>query len=131
MRLYPPVWLLPRIAKEADHIGGFAVPAGADVIICPYLLHRSPHWWPDPERFDPERFASASRAGRERYSYIPFGAGPRFCVGNNLGMMEATIVLAALCRDLTLTSVPGHQIEGEPMLTLRVRGGLPMNVAVR
>ena len=131
MRLYPPVWLLTRIAKEADDIGGFAVPAGADVIVSPYLLHRNPNWWPDPDRFDPERFASDSRAGRERYSYIPFGAGPRFCVGNNLGMMEATIVLAAMCRDLTLTSVPGHQVEGEPMLTLRVRGGFPMNVAVR
>jgi cytochrome P450 len=131
MRMYPPVWLLTRIAREADEIGGFAVPAGADVIISPYLLHRNANWWPDPDRFDPERFATASRAGRERYSYIPFGAGPRFCVGNNLGMMEATIVLAALCRDLTLTSVPGRPVEGEPMLTLRVRGGLPMRVATR
>ncbi|NUR26664.1 MAG: cytochrome P450 [Catenulispora sp.] len=131
MRMYPPVWLLTRIAREADEIGGFSVPAGADVIISPYLLHHNANWWPDPERFDPERFATAARAGRERYSYIPFGAGPRFCVGNNLGMMEATIVLAALCRDLRLTSVPGERVEGEPMLTLRVRGGLPMTVTVR
>ena len=131
MRMYPPVWLLTRIAREPDRIGGFTVPAGADVIISPYLLHRNAGFWPDPERFAPERFASASRAGRERYSYIPFGAGPRFCVGNNLGMMEATIVLAALCRDLRLASVPGRPVEGEPMLTLRVRGGLPMTVAAR
>ncbi|ACU75225.1 cytochrome P450 [Catenulispora acidiphila DSM 44928] len=131
MRMYPPVWLLTRIAREADEIGGFAVPAGADVIISPYLLQRSEKWWPDPDKFDPERFASDRRAGRERYSYIPFGAGPRFCVGNNLGMMEATIVLAALCRDLRLASVPDQVVEGEPMLTLRVRGGLPMTVTAR
>lgn len=131
MRMYPPVWLLTRIAREADEIGGFAVPAGADVIISPYLLQRSEKWWPEPDKFDPERFASDRRAGRERYSYIPFGAGPRFCVGNNLGMMEATIVLAALCRDLQLASVPNEVVEGEPMLTLRVRGGLPMTVTAR
>jgi cytochrome P450 len=128
MRLYPPVWLLPRIAKADDEIGGYHVPAGADVLISPYLLHRHPGLWPDPERFDPERFEPARHAGRDRYAYIPFGAGPRFCVGNSLGMMEATIVLATVARDLRLKKVPGYQVVGEPMLTLRARGGLPMTV---
>jgi enediyne biosynthesis protein E7 len=128
LRLYPPVWLLPRIAKEDDDIGGYHVPAGADVLICPYLLHRHPRHWPDPERFDPERFDPARHAGRDRYAYIPFGAGPRFCVGNNLGMMEATIVLATVARDLRLKMVPGYEVVAEPMLTLRARGGLPMTV---
>jgi cytochrome P450 len=128
MRLYPPVWLLPRIAKADDQIGGYHVSAGADVLISPYLLHRHPGLWPDPERFDPERFEPARHAGRDRYAYIPFGAGPRFCVGNTLGMMEATIVLATVARDLRLKKVPGYDVVGEPMLTLRVRGGLPMTV---
>jgi cytochrome P450 len=128
MRLYPPVWILPRLAQQEDEIGGYYVPAGADVLVCPYLLHRHPGFWPDPTRFDPERFAPDKSAGRNRYSYIPFGAGPRFCVGNSLGMMEATIVLAAVARELRLKKVPGYQVVGEPMLTLRVRGGLPMTV---
>jgi len=128
MRLYPPVWLLPRIAKADDEIDGYHVPAGSDVLISPYLLHRHPGLWPDPQRFDPERFEPARHAGRDRYAYIPFGAGPRFCVGNSLGMMEATIVLATVARDLRLKKVPGYEVVAEPMLTLRVRGGLPMSV---
>ena len=128
IRLYPPVWLLPRIARAADVIGGFTVGAGADVLLCPYLLHRHPAFWASPERFDPERFTPAASAGRNRYSYIPFGAGPRFCVGNSLGTMEATVVLATVARDLRLTKVPGYRVAGEAMLTLRIRGGLPMTV---
>jgi cytochrome P450 len=128
LRLYPPVWLLPRIAKEADQIGGYQVPAGADVLICPYLLHRHPDYWPDPERFDPERFAPGNTDSRDAYAYIPFGAGPRFCVGNTLGLMEATVVLATVARDLRLRTLPGHEVVAEPMLTLRARGGLPMTV---
>lgn len=128
MRLHPPVWLLPRIARANDEIGGFPVPAGADVLLCPYLLHRHPAFWTSPTRFDPERFAPAASAGRNRYSYIPFGAGPRFCVGNSLGMMEATVALATVARDLRLTKAPGYQVTGEAMMTLRIRGGLPMTV---
>ncbi|MFF4214508.1 cytochrome P450 [Streptomyces sp. NPDC001796] len=128
MRLYPPVWILPRIARAADEIGGYRVPAGADVLICPYLLHRHPAFWQDPERFDPDRFAPTARGGRHRYAYLPFGAGPRFCVGNSLGMLEATIVLATMARELRLRTVRGYEVAGEPMLTLRVRGGLPMTV---
>nr|WP_236061954.1 cytochrome P450 [Actinacidiphila acididurans] len=128
MRLYPPVWLLPRLAVEDDEIAGYHVPAGADVLICPYTLHRHPDFWEDPERFDPERFAPGRSDRRSRYAYIPFGAGPRFCVGNSLGMMEATIVLATVMRDLRLTLVPGFPTVPEPQLTLRIREGLPMAV---
>ncbi|AUS81255.1 cytochrome P450 [Actinoalloteichus sp. AHMU CJ021] len=128
MRLYPPVWILPRIAQEDDEVGGYHVPAGADVLICPYTLHRHPAWWPDPDRFDPERFAPDQLEGRPRYAYLPFGAGPRFCVGSNLGMLEAVFVLAVLMRELRLTGVPGRAVVPEPMLSLRVRGGLAMTV---
>jgi cytochrome P450 len=128
LRLYPPVWLLPRIAEQADEIGGYRVPAGADVLISPYLMHRNPALWADPLRFHPDRFDQQGTPGGHRYAYIPFGAGPRFCIGNNLGMMEATLVLSAVARDLRLRKVPGYEVVGEPMLTLRVRGGLPMTV---
>jgi cytochrome P450 len=128
MRLYPPVWLLPRKAIAADTIGGYRVPAGADVLICPYTLHRRPDMWPQPQRFEPERFATGGPAERSRYAYLPFGSGPRVCVGSQLGMAEAVIVLAMISRELQLRTVPGHQVVAEPMLSLRVRGGLPMSV---
>jgi cytochrome P450 len=128
MRLYPPVWIIPRLAKEADTIGGFHVKPGADVLICPYTLHRHPGYWDDPLRFNPDRFLPENVAGRPRYAYIPFGAGPRFCIGNNLGLMEAIFVIALIARELRLTMQPGHRVTGEPMLTLRVRGELPMYI---
>ncbi|HEU4423214.1 MAG TPA: cytochrome P450 [Pilimelia sp.] len=128
MRLYPPVWMLSRKAIAADEVGGYAVPAGADVLICPYTLHRHPDFWEAPQRFDPERFDPAHTANRARYAYVPFGAGPRFCVGNHLGLMEATFVVAMVARELRLATEPGYRVVPEPMLSLRVRGGLPMRV---
>ncbi|WP_106322674.1 cytochrome P450 [Actinoplanes italicus] len=128
MRLYPPVWLLPRIANDADVVGGFRVPAGADVLVSPYTLHRDPRFWPEPDRFDPGRFTAGADTDRPRYAYIPFGAGPRFCVGSHLGMLEAVLVLAMICRDLRLAGVPGRPVVAEPMLSLRIRGGLPVTV---
>lgn len=132
MRLYPPVWLLPRKALADDEVGGFHVPAGADVLVSPFTLHRHPRFWDEPARFDPERFDPGRSADRPRYAFIPFGAGPRFCVGNHLGMMEATFVIAMLARELRLRRAPGYRVVPEPMLSLRIRGGLPMTVeAVR
>jgi enediyne biosynthesis protein E7 len=131
MRLYPPVWMLSRLAQGEDEVGGYHVPAGVDVMICPYTLHRHPAFWDDPDRFDPGRFDPGRAADRPSYAYIPFGAGPRFCVGNHLGTMEATFVTAMLARDLRLSTVPGYKVAVEPMLSLRVRGGLPMTVVDR
>jgi cytochrome P450 len=131
MRLYPPVWILPRRSIDADVIDGYRVPAGADVLICPYTLHRHPGFWDAPERFDPQRFAVSAVNERHRYAYIPFGAGPRFCVGSNLGLMEAAFVVAMTAREFHLELVPGPPAVAEPMLSLRVRGGLPMVVRRR
>lgn len=128
MRLYPPVWMLSRLAQGEDEIGGYHVPTGVNVMICPYTLHRHPAFWDAPDRFDPERFDPGRAADRPGYAYIPFGAGPRFCVGNHLGTMEATFVTAMLARDLRLTKAPGYEVAVDPMLSLRVRGGLPMTV---
>ncbi len=128
MRLYPPVWILPRRAVADDVIGGYHVPAGADVLICPYTLHRHPRYWTDPTEFDPERFDPDTPVDRPRYAHIPFGAGPRFCVGNHLGMMEATFIISTLARELRFTPQPGSVVRPEPMLSLRLGGGLPMIV---
>ncbi|HET9139105.1 cytochrome P450 [Actinophytocola sp.] len=132
MRLFPPVWILTRKAVGADEVGGYHVPAGSDVLICPFTLHRHPDFWTDPDRFDPNRFdPDRPTAGRPRYAFIPFGAGPRFCVGNHLGLMEATFVIAMLAKELRLSLVPGHTVTPEPMLSLRLGGGLPVNVTAR
>jgi cytochrome P450 len=128
IRLFPPVWILTRQAQEDDDVGGYHVPAGSDVLVCPYTLHRHPRFWDEPERFDPGRFDPENAASQPRYAYIPFGAGPRFCVGNHLGMMEATFVVAMVARELKLTGVAGHEAVPEPMLSLRISGGLPMTV---
>ena len=128
LRLYPPVWLLPRLATAADRVGPYHVPPGSDVLVSPYTMHRNPRFWPDPDRFDPTRFTSGKAADRPRYAYIPFGAGPRVCVGSSLGMMEAVVALAMLSRALRLAALPGHEVVPEPMLSLRIRGGLPMTV---
>jgi enediyne biosynthesis protein E7 len=128
MRLYPPVWVLPRVARDHDTVGGYTVTAGSDVLISPYTLHRHPALWDHPRRFDPDRFLPERTADRPRYAYLPFGAGPRFCVGSNLGMMEAVMVTALLTRDLTLRTAPGHRARPEAMLSLRIAGGLPMTV---
>jgi enediyne biosynthesis protein E7 len=128
MRLYPPVWILPRRAVADDEVGGYHVPAGSEVLICPYILHRHPRYWVDPERFDPERFDPDVPSNRPRYAHLPFGAGPRFCVGNHLGMMEAAFIISTLMRDLRLENVPGHRVKPEPMMSLRLGGGLPLTV---
>lgn len=128
MRLYPPVWLLPRLAREPDEIAGIRIPAGADVLISPYLMHRHPAFWTDPERFRPDRFTAENTDQRPRYAYLPFGAGPRFCIGSNLAMIETVFVLATVLRRVTLRKVPGRPVRPEPMLSLRIRGGLPMTV---
>jgi len=128
MRLYPPVWLLPRSAQAADQIDGYPIPAGSDVLISPYLMHRNPRYWLDPERFVPERFDRARHADRPRLAYLPFGAGPRVCIGSSLAMIEAVFVLASVVRRLELRELPGRAAVAEPMLSLRIRGGLPMTI---
>jgi cytochrome P450 len=128
MRLNPPVWILPRRALADDEVGGYHVPAGSEVLICPYTLHRHPRYWPEPDRFDPERFDPDVPSDRPRYAHIPFGAGPRFCVGNHLGMMEATFIISSLMRDLRFDAVPGFSVKPEPMMSLRLGGGLSLTV---
>jgi cytochrome P450 len=128
MRLYPPVWGLTRVAQGADEVGGYRVPAGADVMISPYTLHRHPGFWPDPDQFRPERFATSAAVTTHRYAYIPFGAGPRVCVGSHLGMMEATLIAAMVAREFRFELAAGARPQPEAMLSLRVRGGLPVRV---
>jgi cytochrome P450 len=126
LRLYPPVWLIPRRALSTDEVGGYHIPTGSDVLISPYVIHRRPDYWVEPEAFDPERFSAAESAGRLRFSYLPFGAGPRACIGSSLAIMEALLILAMITQQYRLRLVPGHPVVPEPLLTLRFRHGLAM-----
>lgn len=126
MRLYPPAWVMERETLGEDQLGGYSIPKGATVAVCPYVLHRRPDLWPNPEGFDPERFTPELVKERSRYSYLPFGVGPRHCIGNAFGMMETVIIVSMLVRDFRFELVPGHRVTPEPMTTLRLKGGLRM-----
>jgi cytochrome P450 len=104
LRLHPPVWWLPRMAAEDDEIGGHAIPKGTIVAPVMYTVHRHPEHWPDPERFDPERFDPERSAGRHPLAWVPFGAGPRKCIGQELSLMESTLALAMITQRFELAS---------------------------
>ncbi len=131
LRLYPPFWTISRRAEQPDRLGPYAIPAGATLMICPYVTHRNPRYWPNPEGFDPERFTAAEAAARPKYAYFPFGGGPRICLGRSLALMEAEIYLAMLLQRYVLDLSPTHRMEAEPMISLRPRYGLPMVVRRR
>lgn len=128
MRLYPPAWVLDRQAVADDVIGGRTVRRGTLVGICPYTLHRHPAFWDNPEGFDPERFSPQRTRVRPRYAYLPFGAGPRICIGNAFALLEAKIILAMVLQRYRLELVPGHRSEPEPSVTLRPRHGVPVTL---
>jgi cytochrome P450 len=129
MRLYPPIWAFGREAREPDVFGTTRVPAGAAVSVCPWLLHRDPRFWKEPERFDPDRFLTD--AGRPRYAYLPFAAGPRMCIGNAFASMETQVVLSMVAARFRLALVPGRPVEAETSVTLRPRSGIWMTIHPR
>jgi cytochrome P450 len=129
MRLYPPVWGFFRQALAADTLGEHTVPKGALVLMSPYVTHRHPGVWEDPERFDPERFAAERVRERPRFAYLPFSGGPRLCIGNEFALMEAQLAVAMTVQRYRLRLVPGARVVPESRVTLRPRGGLPMTVA--
>jgi cytochrome P450 len=131
MRLYPPAWGFSRRALAPDQIGGYELPAGWLVFVIPWVMHRHPKHWDDPERFDPERFSPAQSAARPKFIYIPFGAGPRQCIGNHFAMSEAQIILATLVQRFRLHLVPGQHVVPHPLITLRPRQRIAMRIEAR
>ncbi|MFE9631429.1 cytochrome P450 [Streptomyces sp. NPDC006463] len=132
MRLYPAAPVIGRKAVAATEVGGHTVPAGADVILAPWVTHRHPLYWPDPDRFDPERFTPEAEAGRPRYAWFPFGGGPRACIGQHFSMLESVIALAMILRayefEAVDTDVPVSagitlRTDGPARCRVRRRGG--------
>lgn len=128
MRLYPPAWATTRQAYADDEVGGQRIPAGTPVTVSPYVTHRNPVFWENPEAFDPQRFAPERSAERPDYAYYPFGGGPRGCVGRQFAMMEGQLVLAMVAQRFHLQGVPGHPVVPDPILTLRPRHGVVMTL---
>jgi cytochrome P450 len=131
LRLYPPGWLLSRRALGADVLAGFEIPAGADVLLSPYLLHRHPRFWPDPDAFKPERFASENEAERSRFAYMPFAAGPRHCIGETFALYEMLMHLYKVARRYRLTYLPTEPVELEAQINLRTKNPLYMRLERR
>ncbi len=123
MRLFPPIWIIERRVVSEDEVGGFRLSAGSTVVLAPYVLHRHPKFWDQPERFDPTRFAHSVPE-----AYLPFGAGPRFCIGSEFAMLEAQLILSQILQTYQLRRQPGHPVEPLPGITLRTRHGLPMTL---
>lgn len=131
MRLYPPAPIIAREALRGVRVGPVAVEQGARVQVPVYVVHRHRALWERPDAFDPDRFAPEAAAARHRYAYLPFGAGPRICIGMGFAMLEATAILATLVRRTRLTAEPGHVPHPVLRITLRPEGGMPMRVSAR
>jgi cytochrome P450 len=124
LRLYPPAWGFSRRALADDEVGGYQIPKGSLVFLIPFVLHRRPKLWPNPDRFDPDRFAPEHESTRPRFAYIPFGGGPRGCIGNQFAMVEAQLIVAAVAQRYRIELVPDQDIRPEPLITLRPAPGI-------
>ena len=131
MRLYPPAWAMGRYALKDFELGEFFLPAKTTVLMSQFITHRDPRFFPDPLRFDPERFTPEAKTRRTKFSYFPFGAGFRQCIGESFAWMEGVLLLATIAQKWKLQLVPGHQVEPEPLITLRPKYGMQMTLERR
>jgi cytochrome P450 len=131
MRLFPPAWILARTALEDLVLGGYHVRRGSVVFVSPYATHRHPAFWAHPDAFDEDRFAPAVLEKVSRYAYIPFGAGPRICLGMQFALTEMVLVVATIARKFRLVLAPEHRVEVHPAVTLRPRHGMKMRLERR
>jgi cytochrome P450 len=126
LRLYPPFWMVDRMAVADDRAGDLDIPRGSTVIVWVYGAHHAPRYWQDPERFDPERFTKANEKQQTPFTYLPFGAGPRGCIGGNYAMLQILMILSAVLTKYDFELTPGQTIEARPMVILRPKHGIRM-----
>ena len=127
LRLYPPFWMVDRMAVADDRVGDIEIPQGSTVIVFVYGAHHAAAQWPDPETFDPERFLKEKDKLRTPFTYLPFGAGPRGCIGGNYAMLQILMILSALLRRYDFELTPGQTIEQRAMVILRPKHGIRMS----
>lgn len=128
MRLFPPAWVTDRVAVEDDEINGIPIPKGTMAVAFIYGAHRNVEYWENPERFDPSRFAKAEKKDRHNFAYLPFGGGPRLCIGNNFALMEMQLALARMVPRFDFELVPGQEVKPYPLITLHTKNGIRMKV---
>lgn len=127
LRLYPPAWTISREATVDTEAGGYKIAAGTTVVMSQWVMHRHPKYWPQPEKFDPDRFLPERETERPRFAYFPFGGGPRQCIGDQFAWMEGVLILAVLLEKFSPElATPGYEADIHPMITLRPRGGMPL-----
>lgn len=131
LRIYPPAWGYARRSEHEQEFGDFVLPENSEVAIVTYALHRHREFWPDPERFDPDRFRPDRSQGRHSYCYLPFGAGPRTCIGASMAMLEIQLVLAQVLQRFKVHPVPDYPIETIARITLKPRYGIPLILSRR
>lgn len=131
MRLYPPAWAIGRRALVDHRADGFAIPAGSVIVVSPWLLHHDERWWPEPITFRLDRFTDEAIAERPRHVYIPFGGGPRKCIGEGFARMEAVLLLATIAQRWRFQRQSSEEVAPQPAVTLRPRGGMPMRAIAR
>ena len=131
MRLYPPAWAIGRQAIEDCKIGDYAIPAGSSILMSQYLMHHDFRYFPQPERFDPERWSPQEKAKRPRFSYFPFGGGVRSCIGETFAWMEGILIIATIARRWKMQVMRGHPLVLQPLVTLRPKHGMQMRLIER
>ena len=131
MRLYPPAWAIGRRALEPFEARGFTIPKRSVVLMSQYIMHRDARFFPDPDRFDPERWTPDAIASRPKFSYFPFGGGNRVCIGEQFAWMEGVLLIAAIAQKWKMRLVDGHPVEVQPLITLRPKHGMQMTITRR
>ena len=131
MRLFPPVWAIGRRAKVPAMLGTYPMPAGAMVFMSQWTMHHDARFYPEPQRFLPDRWTAEFRASLPKHAYFPFGGGPRTCIGESFAWMELVLILATIAQHWELELVPGHPVVTQPLLTLRARHGMRMTLRRR
>jgi cytochrome P450 len=131
LRLYPPAWIIGRQALADHAIGGYTIPAGASIMLSPWAMHHDARYYPDPYRFDPERWTPAAQAARPKYSFFGFGAGSRVCIGEHFAWMEGTLILATLAQRWQVQPVTTAPLALRAAITLRPRDGVPLVIRRR
>jgi cytochrome P450 len=131
IRMYPPAWMIGRSTDQELELGGWHVPAGSLVAVCPLLMQHDARWFPEPETFDPSRWLDSRRDRVPRYAYLPFGTGPRSCVGEQFAWAEAVTALAVIASRFTARTRPGHVVRPQYRITMRPGNGIPMTLTAR
>jgi cytochrome P450 len=131
LRLYPPAWAMGRYARNDFALGDYFLPARTTVLVSQFITQRDPRYFPDPLRFDPDRFTAEGKAQRVKFTYFPFGAGTRQCIGESFAWMEGVLILATLAQKWKLRLMPGHRVEPQPLITLRPKYGMMMKIEPR